>query len=125
MSSPFVFVTTHRIKPGNLDRFTALNEEYLDFVEQQEPRMLAHFTYLSADGTEVSLVQVHPDSESAEHHLQLVAPRLVAAAEVVENVAIEVYGEPGPVVQAALAHNAAAGVPVRVNSRVLGGFSRS
>ena len=124
MSTPFVFVTTHRIKPGSLDRFMALHDDYLDFVEEHEPRMLAHHTYLSKDDTTVSLVQIHPDPESAEHHLQIVAPRLAAATEIVENTAIEVYGEPGPAVRAALTHNLDAGVPVRITSRVVGGFTR-
>ena len=124
MSSPFVFITTHRIKPGALERFTALHEEYLDVVEQHEPRALAHFTFVNAEGTEASLVQIHPDAESAEHHLAVVAPHLVEAAELVENVAIETYGEPGPRVRAALDHNAQAGVTVRVHPRPLGGFAR-
>jgi hypothetical protein len=124
VSTPFVFVTTHRIKPGGLERFTAMHDEYVDFVERHEPRMLGHFTYLSDDGTEVSLVQIHADPESAEHHLQLVAPRLASIGDVVENTAIEVYGEPGPAVRTALAHNLEAGVPVRVTSRTIGGFSR-
>ena len=124
MSTPFVFVTTHRIKPGRLDHFNALHDDYLDFVEAHEPRMLGHHSYLSEDGTTVSLVQIHPDSESAEYHLQIVAPRLAAATEIVENTAIEIYGEPGPAVRAALAHNLDAGVPVRVTSQVLGGFTR-
>jgi len=124
MSSPFVFITTHRIRPGQLERFKALNAEYLALVEDKEPRMRAHCTYLSDDGTEVSLVQIHPDADSAEHHLEIVAPRLADAAELVDNVAIEVFGEPGPRVRGALAHNAEAGVAVRVNGHDLGGFSR-
>jgi hypothetical protein len=87
--------------------------------------MQAHFTYLSDDGREASLVQIHADAASADHHLDVVGPRLAEAAELVENVAIEVYGEPGPRVQAALAHNAEAGVSVRVNNRDLGGFRRN
>jgi hypothetical protein len=36
--------------------------------------MLGHHSYLSEDGTTVSLVQIHHDTESAEHHLQIVFP---------------------------------------------------
>jgi hypothetical protein len=125
MSTPFVFITTHSIKPGSLGRFTALHDDYLDFVEANEPRMLGHHSYASEDGTTVSLVQIHQDTESAEHHLQIVASRLADATEIVENTAIEVYGAPGPAVRAALAHNRDAGVPVRVTSEILGGFTRS
>jgi hypothetical protein len=124
MTAPFVFITTHRIKPGREAQFAALHEDYLGFVERNEPRLLGHFTYSSDDGSEVSLVQVHPDGESADHHLQVVAPRLAEVADVVEASAIEVYGEPGPGVRAALDRNRDAGVSVRVTSRVVGGFAR-
>jgi hypothetical protein len=124
MSTPFVLVTTHRIKPDRLEQFRALHEDYIGFVEEHEPQTLGHFSYVNEDGTEVSLVQIHPNAGSADHHLQVVAPRLAAVAEVVENTAIEVYGEPGPTVRAALDRNRESGVAVRVTNRVLGGFGR-
>jgi hypothetical protein len=124
MSSPFVLVTTHRITPGNLDAFRALNDEYLDYVERNEPQMLAHVSSLDADGTTVSLVQIHPDAASADHHLEVAGPRILAAADLIENVGIDVYGTPGPRLQMAISHNADAGVPVRIFDATLGGFSR-
>ncbi len=124
MNTPFVFITTHRIKPDGRDQFTALHREYVRFVEEHEPRMLGHFTYLNEDGTEVSLLQWHADAESADQHLEVVAPRLAAVGDVVENTAIEVYGDPGPTVRAALERNRDAGVAVRITNQVLGGFSR-
>lgn len=124
MTAPFVFITSHRIKPGAAERFRELQAEYFELVEAGEPRLLAHAAYASADGTEVSLVQVHADAESAEQHLALIAPTLMRAADLIENVSIEVYGEPGPGVQAALHHNASAGVPVRVVPDGAAGFTR-
>ena len=124
MTLPFVLITTHRIKPGSADRFAAVQREYFELVETNEPQLLAHFAYVNDAASEVSLVQVHPDAASADHHLQLVAPTLLAAAELIENVAIEVYGEPGPTLQGALDHNASSGVPVRVARAGTDGFSR-
>lgn len=124
MDTPFVFVTTHRIKPDRQEQFAALHEEYVRLVEAHEPRILGHFSYLNEDGTEVSLVQVHPDAASADHHLEVVASRLASATDVVDNTAIEVYGAPGPAVRAALDRNRDAGVTVRITNQLLGGFSR-
>jgi hypothetical protein len=124
MPTPFVFVTTHRIKPGGREQFAALHREYVRFVEEHEPRLLGHFTYLTQDGTEVSLLQLHPDAASADQHLEVVAPRLAVVGDIVENTAIEVYGDPGPRVRAALDRNRDAGVAVRITNQVLGGFSR-
>ena len=124
MSMPFVLVTTHRIVPGARERFEQVSREYLDFVEANEPQVLAHVAYVDGAGSEVALVQVHPDAASADHHLQLVAPLLQAASDLVENVAIDVYGEPGPMLRAAVDHNAESGVAVWVAGEVLGGFAR-
>lgn len=124
MNPPFVFITTHRIKPDRQEQFAALHAEYVRLVEADEPRILGHFSYLNEDGTEVSLVQIHPDAESADQHLELVAPRLASATDVVDNTAIEVYGAPGPAVQAALDRNRDAGVTVRITNQALSGFSR-
>jgi ribosome recycling factor len=72
----------------------------------------------------VSLVQVHPDAASADHHLEVAGSRILAAADLFENVGVDVYGSPGPLLQLAIAHNANSGVPVRVFDAVLGGFAR-
>ena len=125
MTAPFVFITTHRIKPESRDEFMTVHRDYVHFVEESEPGMLGHFSYLSADGTEVSLVQVHTDAESADRHLEGIAPRLATVGHLVENTAIEVYGNPGPTVRAALDRNRDAGVVVRVSNQALDGFSRS
>ena len=68
-------------------------------------------------------MQIHLDAASADHHLQLIAPTLMQTADLIDNVAIEVYGSPGPGVEAALHHNATAGVPVRVTPVPDGGFT--
>lgn len=125
MYTPFVFITTHRIEPDGREEFMTLHRDYVHFVEENEPGMLGHFTYLNADGTEVSLVQLHTDAESADRHLEAIAPHLAAVGHLVENTAIEVYGNPGPTVQAALARNRDAGVAVRISNQVLDDFSRS
>jgi hypothetical protein len=42
-------------------------------VEANEPRILAHYVYLGEDQTEVLMVQIHHDAESAELHMQVAA----------------------------------------------------
>ena len=125
MTTPFIFITTHRIKPGRLDELAAATREYNDFIEANEPLVHAHVAYTDEDRGEISLVQVHPDAESADNHLRLAGEHIGRAADLVETVAITVYGEPGPAVSAALAHNAAAGAAVTVRPDRLAGFLRS
>ena len=80
MTTPFVLITTHRIKPGRLDELVVATREYNDFVEANEPLVQAHVAYVDEGGDEISLVQVHPDAESADSHLQLRASTSAAAS---------------------------------------------
>jgi hypothetical protein len=45
--------------------------ELVDFVETNEPRMIAFHAYLDQDGKRLSIVQVHPDADSMLFHMQV------------------------------------------------------
>jgi hypothetical protein len=58
-----MFVATNRLKPGMLDAEAARVPGLIEFVERHEPRIIAFNEYVNEDGTEVAVVQVHPDTE--------------------------------------------------------------
>ena len=124
MATPFVFITTHKVRPRSLAALKALTRDYTAYLDDHDARLLAHSAFLNEDETELSLVQVHADAASAEHHMRIVEPAITAAAELTEPMAITVYGRPGPAVQAALDNLSGAGVPVTVRDGDLGGFTR-
>ena len=45
---------------------------WIEFIHSNEPRLIPFHEYLSADGTEVEYVQVHPDTDSFENHMRVV-----------------------------------------------------
>lgn len=94
MSGPFVFLGTYRIPDGRLEDFKSANREMTQFVEANEPRVMAMGTYINEDGTEGSTVHIHPDAESLEFHLQVAAERIGKGREIVETKRIELYGKP-------------------------------
>ena len=51
----------------------------VDFVEANEPRVIAFNEYVNEEGTEVAVVQIHPDADSMEFHLGVIAERAAAA----------------------------------------------
>jgi hypothetical protein len=75
MSGPFVFIATNRLKEGKLDEERRRVPGLCDFIEANEPRLIAFNEYASEDGTEVGVVQVHPDAESMEFHMEVVSER--------------------------------------------------
>jgi hypothetical protein len=74
MSEPFIFIGTHTIREGKLEDFKKQWLELLEVVEAKEPRLIAFNAYVNEDGTELTIVQVHPDADSMGFHMQ-VAPR--------------------------------------------------
>ena len=79
MAGPLIYVGTYTIKPGNEGEATERLTQLVDFVETNEPRMIAFNTYLDRDGRTLSIVQVHPDSASMEFHMQMNARHFATA----------------------------------------------
>ncbi len=126
MSGPFVFIATNRLKPGKLADERKRVPGLVDFVEANEPRLIAFNEYASEDGSEVAVVQVHPDADSMAFHMEVVAERAAAAyAETVAaTTSIQVFGTPSNAVLEMLERQAGAGVPLAVKPFHLGGFTR-
>ena len=126
MSGPFIFIATNRLKPGKLDAERNRVPCLVDFVEANEPRLLAFNEYVNEDGTEVAVVQLHPDADSMAFHMEVIADRAAAAyAETVEaTTSIQVFGMTNSAVLATLERQAGVGVPLRVKPHHLGGFTR-
>jgi hypothetical protein len=95
MSGPFIFIATNRLKEGKLEEERKRVPGLCDFIEANEPRLIAFNEYASEDGREVGVVQVHP------------------------------AGEPSDAVLEMLSRQAGAGVPLTVKRHHLGGFTRA
>lgn len=79
MSGPLVVVLTYSIKPEKQEEARKRIAEHVDFVETNEPRLIAFHMYLNEEGNELSIVQVHPDSASMEFHMQVNAKHFATA----------------------------------------------
>jgi hypothetical protein len=123
---PFIFIATNRLKPGKLDDERARVRGLVDFIAANEPRLIAFNEYANEEGTEVAVVQVHPDADSMAFHMQVVAERAATAyAETVDaTTGIQVFGTPSTAIVEMLRRQAGAGVPLSVKPHHLGGFTR-
>ena len=125
MTTPFVLITTHRIHPEHLTELLEQTEQYDAFVEANEPTLHGHLASIDEDRREISVVQVHTDAQSAERHFEVAGEHIHRLIDLVDTVAIHVFGEPGPRLRQALEANAAAGALVSVKPAAVGGFLRS
>lgn len=72
MAGPFIFVSTYTIKEGQLEAYKSWTQGLIEYVEANEPRMVAFNLYLNDQGTEVAAIQVHPDAASMQRHMEVV-----------------------------------------------------
>jgi hypothetical protein len=99
----------------------------VEFVDANEPRLIAFESYLTDDGTEVANVFVHPDADSEDFHMQVAGDKVKGGYEFLDftKMSIEVYGRPSDTVLDGLTQFAAAGTTVSIKAHHFGGFTRS
>jgi hypothetical protein len=126
VSGPFIFIATNKLKPGKLEDERARVQELSDFIAANEPRLLAFNEYADESGTEVGVVQVHPDAQSMQFHMNVVRERAASAyAETLESTTtVQVFGTPDDVIVEMLRQQAGAGVDLSIKPHRLGGFIR-
>jgi quinol monooxygenase YgiN len=80
MAAPFIFIGTHKVKPGKLEEFKAWFANNIDTtIEPNEPRLLLFEAYADPVANVVTVVQVHPDAESMVHHLEVITEHIAKA----------------------------------------------
>jgi quinol monooxygenase YgiN len=127
MSEPFIFIGTHTLREGKLEDFKKACSELVEVVEANEPRLIAFNIYVNEDGTEATIVQVHPDPDSMLFHMQVAREHISEAYQSVleKTQRIDVYGKLSDTVLEMIRQLAGSGVPLSVKTHHLGGFTRS
>ncbi len=125
MGQPFIFIGTYTIKEGKSDDFARYWPEYVEFVEASEPRLIAFNAYLNDDGSEVSVVQVHPDVDSMEFHMKLIREHVEQAwmDYLGDTVSTHIYGVVSDSALETMRQLGSAGFNVKPHG--IGGFTRS
>jgi quinol monooxygenase YgiN len=98
MAEPFIFTNTTAIKEGQLEAWVKSFAEFAEDIERAEPRLLHFAMYVSEDGTEETLVQVHPDADSMLFHMGLLAEHGHATGDYLDfsRSTTRIYGNPTP-----------------------------
>jgi len=126
MAGPFIYIGTTTIKPGKLEEARKRIAELVDFVETNEPRMIAFYCFLDEQGSKLTVVQVHPDSASMEFHMQVNAKHFTTAFDYLdESISEQYYGEMSETLAAELAKWDEPNVAVTLMPVHEGGFTRS
>jgi hypothetical protein len=125
MAQPFIFIGTYTIKEGKLEDFKRYWPQFVEFVEESEPQLIAFNAYVDEDGSEVGIVQVHPDVDSMEFHMKLIREHVEQAFMdyLDDTVSTHIYGAVSDSALETMRQMGSAGLHVKPHG--IGGFTRS
>ena len=69
-------------------------EEFCRLAEEREPRLLGFHIYVSEDRSSEVVVQIHPDAESMQHHLEVMGEKVRETFAFTDFESLEIHGEP-------------------------------
>jgi hypothetical protein len=93
VSGPFIVRSVSRIHPGKADAYRPLAAELCRLSEEREPRLLGLHIYVSEDRNSEIVIQIHPDAESMQHHLEVMGEKVRETFEFTDFERLEIYGE--------------------------------
>lgn len=97
MSAPFIYTGTYEVRDGRFEDARKALAEHAEFIEANEPRLVAFHVFTDEDAGTISIIQVHRDPESMQFHMKLVAEHIQSALTdyLGEAVSTHVYGGAG------------------------------
>jgi len=125
VTAPIVYVDTSAVCSGRLAELGEAMTDLTDFVQANEPRLLAYYVCFSPDRAWMKVVHVSPDSAALHFHLDVAGAKFAPIGTFINLQAIDVYGTPDEAVVTKLRAKACAlgRAVVRVHPPYVG-FSR-
>ena len=92
MPPPIVYVDTSTIREGKHQELKGAMKDLAAFVEGNMTRVISYGFFIDESRTQMTVVAVHPDSESLEFHMDTGAAEFRKFADLIDLSKIEVYG---------------------------------
>jgi hypothetical protein len=92
MSELVVSVDVSSVSQGKLEELKRAMKELVGFVEANETRPLVYSVFFNDDGTQMTVLQVHPDSASMEFHMDVAGSEFRRLSAFLTLLRIDIYG---------------------------------
>ncbi len=92
MTEPIVYIDVSEIRDGKLEDLRIAMKELAAFVEANEPQLSSYGFFLDEERSRMTVVAVHPDSDSIEFHMDIGGPEFCKFTELSRLQRIEIYG---------------------------------
>ncbi len=93
LSDPIIYMDTSEIREGKLEEVQSAVEELAAFVERTNPHVLSYRFFFDEDGRRMTVIGVHPDSETLEFHMDAGEEEFRKFVDLLDLSSIAVYGE--------------------------------
>lgn len=94
MADPIIYVDRSEVRAGKLDELRQGMEELVQFVEENEPELLAFDVFFDGSGRHMTVIHMHSDPSSLEYHFEVAGRLFPRFADFIQMVSIDVYGRP-------------------------------
>lgn len=116
-----VYVDRSDIRHGKANELEAAARQLVEHVAANKRRVLSYGIYFSADRSTMTVLHVHPDSDSLEQLMATIAPVLAPFRDLLQLRSIDVYGSPSGAVLAQLREKVELlGGTIAIHGRVAG-----
>ena len=86
MAGPIIYIFTMTIKPGKVEEARKHIAEQIDFVETNEPRMIAFHCFFDEEGSKLRIGKRIPaNSASIEFHMEVSAKHFTTAFDYLDD----------------------------------------
>lgn len=89
---PIVYIDTSSIRNGKLEELKVAMKGLAAFVEANMPQLMSYGFFLDETQRQMTVVAVHPNSESLEFHMDAGSGEFRKFAHLIDLSKIEVYG---------------------------------
>jgi hypothetical protein len=96
MPQPLVVVDVSDVHVGKRAELESALEGLVAFVEANEAEPLLYSIHFDESGERMTVVQVHPSSESMERHMDIAAPVFRELTGLLTLTQVDFYGAPSP-----------------------------
>ena len=91
-SEPIVYIDHSHIREDSIDQLKAGVERLVEFIDAHESRLMTYGFYIDEEAARMTVVAVHPDSESLEHHMEIGGGEFRKLAHLVTLTGVNVTG---------------------------------
>lgn len=94
MPEPLLYIDRSTIREGALEEVRSRVPELVEFIRGEEPQLIGYDFYIDERGRHMTVVSIHPDSDSLRLHMEVGRSAFQKFADLIDLYSIEVYGQP-------------------------------